>query len=95
MKVQFSTRRFEATEKLQQFTEKEVMHLKRYFDGDIRAEIILEDNNGLKTVDLRINALSKVFPTRIEGDDFYKIIPKAVDKVEKQLKSAKDKLQNN
>ena len=94
MKTTLSARRFTPTEKLQDFATKEINKLERYFNGDISSEIILEENGNLKVVDIRLNALGKTFKTRVEDDDFYKIIPKAVNKLEKQLKSRKSKVYN-
>ncbi len=92
MKVTFSARHFEASEKLQEFAKNEIHRLKRYFDGTLTGTVILEKNDNLKIVELRLNALGKLLPARMEGSDFYKIIPKAVDKLERQLKSTKSKV---
>ncbi|NQT35427.1 ribosome-associated translation inhibitor RaiA [bacterium] len=94
MKTTLSARRFTPTEKLQNFAKKEINKLKKHFGDDITSEIILEENGNLKVVDIRLNALGKTFKTRVEDDDFYKIIPKAVNKLEKQLKSRKSKVFN-
>lgn len=92
MKITLSARRFEPTERLQTFARKEVNKLERYFDGDLSGQMILEENGSRKIFDVRLNVLGKVLPVRIEGNDFYKIIPKAVNKLERQLKSQKAKV---
>lgn len=92
MKTTLSARRFNPSEKLREFAIKEINKLEKYFGGDISSEIILEENGNLKVVDIRLNALGKTFKTRVEDSDFYKIIPKAVNKLEKQLKSRKSKV---
>ncbi len=92
MKITFSARHFTASDKLQSFAVGEMKHLKRYFDGSLAGEIILEESGNLKVVEMRINALGKLLPVRMEGNDFYKIIPRAVAKLEKQLKSQKSKV---
>lgn len=94
MKVTFSARHFEASEKLQQFAVSELNRLDKYFDGALSGEVVLEENANLKAAEMRLNMLGKVLPVRMEGSDFYKIIPRAVDKLEKQLKSQKSKLQS-
>ena len=91
MKVTFSARHFDASDKLQEFAKGELMRLKKYFEGTLYGEVILEESGSLKVVDMRLNALGKLLPARVEGTDFYKIIPKAVEKIEKQLKAAKSK----
>lgn len=94
MKITFSARHFEASEKLQDFARKELGRVKKYFEGALEGEVILEEKGTLKAVDLRLNALGKRLIAQVEGEDFYKIIPQAVDKVEKQLKAAKSKVYN-
>lgn len=95
MKVTFSARHFEASDKLQKFAKDELLNLSKYFGGSVSGKVILEENGNLKAVELRLNVLGRILPSRVEGDDFYKIIPKAVEKVEKQLKSTKSKLYNH
>ena len=92
MKITFAARHFEATDKLQSFAMQELERLSRYFNGDLSGEIILEENGGLKVTEMRLNMVGKVLPVKIEGDDFYKTVPRAVDKLEKQLKAQKAKL---
>ncbi|MBM3326641.1 MAG: ribosome-associated translation inhibitor RaiA [Calditrichaeota bacterium] len=95
MKVTFSARHFDATEKLRLFATKEIERLKRYFDGNLNADVILEENGNVKSVELRLTMLGKLLPSRVEGADFYKLIPQAVDKLEKQVKSTKEKVYFN
>ncbi len=94
MKVTFSARHFDATAKLQDFAKKELSNLEKYFDNTNNAEIILEENGNLKIAYVRINAYGKVFTAQAEGSDFYKVIPKSVEKLQKQLKSTKSKVTN-
>lgn len=94
MKLTFSARHFEPTEKLQNFALKEVNKIRKYMSGDITGDVILEESRNRKIVDIRLNAMGKVFKSRLEDSDFYKIIPRAVDKLEKQLKVRKSKVYN-
>ena len=92
MKTTISARHFEASEKLQQFANNELLELEKHFEGDLIAQLILDEAGSLKTVELRVTAFGRMLPAKVEGSDFYKLIPKAVVKVEKQLKSVKSKL---
>jgi len=94
MKILFSARKFEASAKLQQFAEKELDHLEKYFDGSMHGEIVLEESGSIKSVDIRLKVLSSVLTAKMDGDDFYKMIPKVVVKLERQLKDLKTKIQN-
>lgn len=95
MKITFSARHFEPSEKLQKFAQDELSTLEKYFSGDLTGEIMLNQNGNLKEVEMRIHALGKVLPSKVDGDDFYKIIPAAVTKLEKQLKAEKSKKTNH
>ncbi|MCF7811720.1 ribosome-associated translation inhibitor RaiA [bacterium] len=92
MEITVSTKRFEPTEKLLAFTSNEIEKLKRYFDGDISGTVILEESGNRKIIEVRIKALGKVMTAQHEGDDFFKVIPKAADKLVRQLKSQKSKI---
>jgi ribosomal subunit interface protein len=92
MEITLSTRRFEPTEKLLVFANNEIEKLSKYFDGDISGTIILEENGNRKIIEVRIKALGKVMTAQLEGDDFYKVIPKAADKLVRQLQSQKSKI---
>ncbi len=91
MKITIAARHFDASDKLKDFATKELKRLNKYFEGKISGDIILEENGSTKKVDMRVSAFSKIFVSNIDGADFYKIIPKIVDKLENQLKSAKSK----
>ena len=92
MEITISARRFEPTEKLLVFANNEIEKLNRFFDGDLSGTVLLEESGNRKIVDARITALGKVMSVQVEGDDLYKLIPKAVDKLARQLKSQKSKI---
>lgn len=92
MKITFSARHFEATEKLQDFAKKEFESIRKFGDEPLSGEIILEERKNQKIVDLRLTAYGKILVSNLEGPDFYKAIPKAVEKLEKQLRALKSKI---
>jgi len=94
MRTTLSTRHFDASEKLLNFAQSEFNKIDRLADQEFDGKIELEENGNLKTVNLNLKAYGKVLVSRVEGADFYKIIPKCVDKIEKQLKSVKSKVYN-
>lgn len=92
MKVSFLARHFDATDKLKKFAEDEVEKLSKYLNGDLKADIVLSEKENFKAVEIRVTMFGKLLPTRVEGTDFYKIIPEAVDKVERQVRDTKEKV---
>ena len=92
MKVTFSALHFDASDRLQTFATAEMQRLERYVGGHIDGDVVLKANGAVKVAEMRINALGRLLPVKVEGDDFYKIIPRGIEKLEKQLKSQKSKL---
>lgn len=91
MNITFSAVHFEATDKLHEFAVKEFSALQKYYTHDLEGNIVLKENGNRKVVEMRMSAYGKVLPVKLEGSDFYKTIPQAVDKLKKQLKAHKSK----
>lgn len=91
MKITFSARHFEASSELKNFTTEQIRQLKKYYDGVLHGEVVLEENGHSKLVEVRITMLGKTLPAKVEGNDFLKLVPKAVEKIEAQIKSTKAK----
>jgi ribosomal subunit interface protein len=92
MKIKFSARHFEATDQLREFVTSEIEHLSRFFEGRLSCDVVLEENGNNRAAEIRLNMLGKVLPVRVEGTDFYKLIPKGIEKLEKQMQSQKSKV---
>lgn len=91
MNVKFSARHFEASDKLKNFAIEEVNRLKKYVENITSIDIVLDEAGSLKTAEIRVNVLGKVITSKGEDTDFYKMLPKVVDKLETQIRTAKDK----
>ncbi len=94
MNITFSTRHFEASEKLQSFAMKEFQGISKFSDDIVSGGIVLEENGNQKETRLRLNVYGRELVSKAGGTDFYKIIPAAVDKLKTQLKSKKSKVAN-
>ncbi len=92
MRVNVSARHFKASEKLQQFAANEVMRLQKFFDNIIDSEVILDWQRGNKTSEIILNVNGTKLTATDVSNDFYKSIPKTVDKLENQLRKYKGKL---
>ena len=91
MKINFSARHFNASDNLQHFVTGEIGNLSKYFDGVQSADVVLAEHGSLRQAELRITMLGRVLTAKVEGEDFYKVVPKAVEKLEAQIKSTKSK----
>jgi len=92
MRVNVSARHFKASEKLQQFAANEVMRLQKFFDNIIDSEVILDWQRGNKTSEIILNVNGTKLTATEVSNDFYKCIPRTVDKLENQLRKYKGKL---
>jgi len=92
MRVSISARHFKASDKLQQFATTEVMRLKKYFDHILDGEVVLSWQKGSKTSEISLNVNGTKMTATEASDDFYKAIPRTVEKLERQLRKYKGKL---
>lgn len=92
----FTARHFKAHDSLKQFAEAETQGLTRFYDGIIKAEVILSYDkpaNSIKNAEVIVHAKSNhTFTSKGATDDFKKSIEAAIDKIETQIKKFKDKL---
>lgn len=92
MRVNVSARHFKASNKLQEFATNEVMKLRKFFDNISESEVILSWQKGSKSSEIILNVNGTKLKATEASNDFYKAIPKAVDKLESQLRKYKGKL---
>ena len=92
MKITFSARHFDASDKLKEFAKSELDGISKHADNSPTGEIILDESGDQKTVDMRLTSFGRTFVSKMVGKDFYKTIPAVVNKLEKQLKAVKSKV---
>jgi len=92
MRVNVSARHFKASDKLRDFATSEVTRLKKFYDNISDSEIILSLQKGSKSSEIILNVNGTKLTAAEDSDDFYKCIPKTVDKLESQLRKFKGKL---
>lgn len=93
MKTTVTSRHFKASDKLNGYANKEVERLNKYFDSIIDCDCVLSyDVHRHKTVEYAIRVPGETMVASETGDDFYRAIDQAVNKLEKQVQRFKDKL---
>ncbi len=92
MRVNVSARHFKASDRLQEFATNEVMRLTKLYDRITEGEIILDWQKGNKQSEIILNVNGTTLTATDISTDFYKSIPKTVDKLESQLRKFKGKL---
>ncbi|MBN1540888.1 ribosome-associated translation inhibitor RaiA [candidate division KSB1 bacterium] len=92
MRITFTARHFKTSDRLKEFAEERVRKLKKYYDGILDIEIILDYIRQQQVAEL----IAKVYGTRLavveKSEDMYKSIDLAVDKLERQLVRYKGKM---
>ncbi len=94
MRVTFTARHFKPSERLKEHAVSEAEKLKKYSDGILDIEIILDYIKQVQKAEL----VAKVYGTRLtvveESEDMYKSIDLAMNKLSRQLQRHKDKLRD-
>jgi putative sigma-54 modulation protein len=94
MRITFTARHFKTSERLKTFAEEKVSKLKRYYDGFLEIEIILDYIKQNQVAEMTANVYGTKLAVIGKSEDMYKSIDLAVDKLERQLKRYKEKKRN-
>lgn len=95
MQIHVTSRHFKAHDTIVEHAEEAVGQLTHYYDGIIKAEVILsfeKARNSVKSAEVRATVYNSVLTSVVTSDDFKKSIDSAVAKVLVQLKKYKEKL---
>ncbi|MBI5183668.1 MAG: ribosome-associated translation inhibitor RaiA, partial [Nitrospinae bacterium] len=92
MQVTVTGRRIEITDALRNHAEEKVLRLKRYQDRSIDAHIVLSVEKYRHTAEVTINFDGTIIHGKEETEDMYSSIDRAVDKIERQMKSHKKRI---
>ncbi len=94
MRVSFTARHFKPSDRLKEFATEEVTRLKKYYDGILDVEIILDYIKQEQVAEI----IAKVYGTRIpvvtRSEDMYKSITLAVDTLERNIVKYKEKIRH-
>ncbi|MBI1804461.1 MAG: ribosome-associated translation inhibitor RaiA [Ignavibacteriae bacterium] len=94
MEIQFTARKFKAHKEIRDHALAAVKRLDKYYDGIVRADIVLSYERGVasvKTVEINLHVHGNTLTAKEPSDDFYKSIDLAINKLERQLAKHKTK----
>lgn len=95
MDVHFTARRFKARELVRNHAITEVKKLNKFYDGIVRADIVLSferKTNSLKSAEINLHVHGTTLSAHEVSDEFLKSIDRAIDKLGRQLSKYKTKL---
>ncbi len=94
MNINFTARKFEASQNLQDFTTEEINKLNRFFDRIYSCDIVLEpspDNDHPAKAELTVKVKQDLLKVTETGPAYEQAVRSAVDNMRRQLLKYKDK----
>lgn len=95
MQVNITFRHLESTEALKAHARDKVQHIQRYIDRPSEAHVVLDLENLEHKADINLKAGPFLLRGRAKSADMYASIDAAAEKIERQLKKHKEKLQSH
>lgn len=94
MRIEFTARHFKTSQRLKEFAHEQVRRLKKYYDGILDVEIILDYVKQQQIAEIIVIVYGQTLKAIEKSDDMYKSITIAVDKLERQLRKYKAKIRH-
>ncbi len=94
MRITFTARHFKPSENLKEHAENEVRRLKKYYDGILDAEVILDYIKQEQVAEIIIKVYGNKIPVVVKSEDMYKSITLAVDTLERNILKYKEKIRH-
>ena len=94
MRINITARRFKLSNELKDYVEKEVLRLKKYFDGIIDVVVILSWEKMDRLAEVKLFVHNAVLTAHERSFDMYKSVDITVEKIEKQLRKYKEKMRD-
>ena len=95
MQVNITFRHLEPTAALKAYAREKVEHIQRYIDRPTDAHVVLYVENLEHKADINLKAGPFLLRGRAKSGDMYASIDAAAEKIERQLKKHKEKLNNH
>ena len=89
MKVNIVAKDIKPTEAIQEFAEKKLERIQKYFDSEIDVDVTLREEGNVQIVEMKVAVRRSVFRSIAEQDDIYAAIDKNIDILEGQIRKAK------
>jgi putative sigma-54 modulation protein len=95
MQVNITFRHLDSTEALKSHARDKVQHIQRYIDRPTEAHVVLYVENLEHKADINLKAGPFLLRGHAKSNDMYASIDAAAEKIERQLKKHKEKLNNH
>ena len=92
MRVNFTFRNMESSEGMKNYASDKVSRLQKFLRAPLDAEITFSTERHLHCIDVNLSADGKRFAGHEESDDMYASIDLVMDKIDRQVRDAKDSM---
>lgn len=94
MRVSFTARHFQPSDRLKEFAQNEVRQLVKFYDEILEADIILDYRKQDQIAEIIIKVNGNKLAVKETSEDMYKSITLGVGKLERKLKRHKGKMRH-
>ena len=91
MRVNITAHRFKLTDDLRNFTEENVSHLNKYYEGIVDVDVMLSWEKFYRLAEIKVSVHGTMLSAKERSEDMMKSIKLSVDKLERQLLKYKDR----
>ena len=95
MKLNLTGRQIEITEGIQEFVEKKVKKLDKFFDDDTIIHVTFSAKKEKQNIEIRIEYKSKTYIAETETTDIYHGIDEVIEKLISQIRKEKTRLEKS
>ena len=93
MEVTMKSKNVELSKALRDYAEKKVLKLQRFFEGDsVNAQVVVSTEKGLQIAEVTIQVNGLLLRGEEKTGDLYASVDGAVDKIERQIRKYKTKI---
>ena len=86
MKIEFTTRNYELSEKLATITEQKLSKLEKYFQGEVAVKVCLKKQGNSLTTEVMLDYQRKFVRAVATSDNFYDNLDEVLPKLEGQIR---------
>lgn len=90
MKVHFTFRNVESSEGIKNYAREKIGRMQKYLRTPLEADVILSKERHNHRVEMSVRADGDRFAGTVESEDMYASIDLVIDKVDRQVREAKD-----
>ena len=94
MRINITTRHGKSPEGIKGYIRQKGEKLKKYYNGIIDVEVVLDYQKREQEVDMRVSVAGNVLKAVVKTDNLHRSIDEALNKIETQIKKYKERLRH-